>query len=570
MAQLLLKGTRLEEVAPKKPLSKLFISIIGSLYIVLFYLSAWWDSGYGIERYSNLLTWFVSLTLILVGLIQVTRNCYLRYSKLTLGLFFCCVLLTLPIFESDVNLTQSLPRVIAIWLGWLLFLSLQQFPFSNKYKQRLLWFIILSSLIQTTFSYAVILSVYLDKGLFEPHQIWGGFSSYYSLATFLMTGVLASGYLLAKQPRKYQFTWNKNSLLYFVPIYTLPLLLQMYSPTLWFTLLISISALLKYVIKRSTTRRLVGWSISLFFGTVFGTLYFYTSIISPVFPNSESEDSMMLSSIAQTSDMFIERPFSGYGYGKFPEEYVLYTARQHALNPSFPPAMDELLSPHSEILVWGIEGGLIPVVAIILAGLFVLARGYFAKKGVRLATFSLLFPVVIGSQCSDIIHQTHLHWITFVILLYWLDQRVTRYRRRPLPAWKIRSLQLTALPIGTVFCAYLILVGYNHYYYYQFKQAGTYSLLNKLIEPTVYRDRVLVEKITEALKENSSVEISHYLPELLTLIKQQPSPAYYDLLIRSYDILGDENKALQTHLEAHYLFPQHHFHTEIPSVEEVP
>lgn len=557
MAILLLNGTCLETQTRKRPLNKLFLVLIGSLYLLFFHISAWLDNGQGIERYSNLVTWFIVLSLIFVGIVQVTREKILRYSKLTCGLFICCFLLTLPALESDANIIRILPKLSAVWLGWLLFLVLQQMPFINKHKQKLLWFIVLSSLIGATISYITIVPHTFRSDFFYKQQIWNEYSNYKSAAIFFITGLISSGYLLARQVKKYQLEFSPVILLYITPTFTLPLILQIYSPIIWTILLISLSALLRYVIRHSTTKRLVGWSLSMLIGSILGIVAFCFSLS---FSNNNQlapvDNSQFVNSVAQTTDMLIERPFTGYGYGRFTEEYVLYTARQHSLNSNFPPAIEGINSPHSEILSWAIEGGLIPFLAILLSALFVLFRGYFAKNGTRLATFSLLLPIVIGCLSSEIMYQTHLHWITLVILLYWLDQRVTRYREISLSQWKIRSINIIGMPLVLFLGIYLVTVGHNHFYYEQYHRTGIYNHLSQMIMPTVYKQKSIIAKINRQLAattQDSSLE--KYIPELLKIIKQEPTPAYYTLLILCYTKLGDENKALQTQLESQYLFP---------------
>ncbi|MGR5456791.1 O-antigen ligase family protein, partial [Vibrio alfacsensis] len=88
-------------------------------------------------------------------------------------------------------------------------------------------------------------------------------------------------------------------------------------------------------------------------------------------------------------DMLIEKPFTGYGLGKFEAEYMVYTARQHQLNNNFAAGVPALDHPHNELLFWGIEGGLLPILGILLAALFILSRIYTAKPGTRLAIFAL-------------------------------------------------------------------------------------------------------------------------------------------------------------------------------------
>ena len=122
----------------------------------------------------------------------------------------------------------------------------------------------------------------------------------------------------------------------------------------------------------------------------------------------------------QSLDMLIEKPFTGYGYGRFEPEYITYTARQHQLNANYDPGFPSLNHPHNELLFWGVEGGLLPVLAIIIAAIIVLLRIYNAKKGTRLAMFALFVPIVLHSQLEYPFYHSAIHWITFIILLFGL------------------------------------------------------------------------------------------------------------------------------------------------------
>lgn len=556
MALLLLKGTSLETTIHNRPLNKLFLILVGSLYLFFIHIPSWFDNGQGIERYSNLITWLSVLALLGIGITQIAHQKALRYSKLSVGLLLCCILLTLPVFESDANIMQILPKLGSVWLGWFFFLVLQQFPFSNKHKQRFLWFIVLSSLIGASIGYLKIAITLFSSP--EQNLATEPLYQYQPSAIFFITGIISSGYLLARQIRKYQLDFSPVFLLYVTPLVTLPLILQRFSPSIWLILAVSIAAILRYILQRTTAKRLVGWSLSLMFGTLLGTMALYVSLQDSNHLLPASANNLFLNSITQTTDMLVERPFTGYGYGRFTEEYVLYTARQHALNASFPPAIEGLISPQSEILSWIIDGGLLPFLAVTLSGLFILFRGYFAKKGARLGTFSLLFPIILGSLCTDILYHSHILWITLLILLYWLDQRVTRYKLVSVSHWKIQFIKFTGMVALISVSLLLAIIGNNHYYYEKYRQTSEYSALSNTIVPTIYKDKILIAKIRFLLeKDPQTNKLESALPELLKIIKKQPAPSYYQLLIQCYEKLNQKNKALQTTLEYQYLFPGH-------------
>lgn len=54
--------------------------------------------------------------------------------------------------------------------------------------------------------------------------------------------------------------------------------------------------------------------------------------------------------------------------------------------------------PHNELLYWGVEGGLLPVMGILLAACFCALRIYAAKRGTRMAMLALFVPITLHAQ----------------------------------------------------------------------------------------------------------------------------------------------------------------------------
>lgn len=148
MATLLLSGTRLEPHAPSLPLNKPFLFALAVVYLLAMHFFMPNPGGAGLALSFNTTVWIATSITLAIGLYQLANNQALRYSKLTIGLWLSCVLLTLPITYSNADWFHTLGRLVGLWAGFTLFLVLQQFRFSNKHKQRLLWFILLGSVIK--------------------------------------------------------------------------------------------------------------------------------------------------------------------------------------------------------------------------------------------------------------------------------------------------------------------------------------------------------------------------------------------------------------------------------------
>ncbi|MDW6002044.1 PglL family O-oligosaccharyltransferase [Vibrio mangrovi] len=556
MAILIVRGTQLETPPVKIPLNRPFLFVIGVLYLFALHLPFYSDAGNEVILPFNIATWFLVSIAISVGLLQIVRTRKVRYSKLTIGLFLCCLLLSIPLFYHNASIKLTASRVIALWGGLFLFSVIQQFRFSNKHKHRLIWLIVLSTLIEGCLAYYQLLK--------NPSVVpLGVFPTANTFATYIATGILASGYLLSRHLKKYQTQISIAGLLYITPLLSIPLLVLLRSVTGWGVTLIGILAIFPYLYRFASRKRLWGWSISIGAGTLLGFILIQALYSTPFSSQYLKRLSPLSGSLTQTVDMLIEKPFTGYGYGHFEEEYVLYSSRQHQLNPDYPSPLAGLSHPHNEVLYWGIEGGLLPIFAITLAVLFVLGRIYYAKPKTRLATLSLLFPIALECQIDDVFCLSAIHWITFIILLFWVDQRVAKYKSVSLHTLATRILQGTmiVLPVSTLLYFGAILK--TQVIFSLYKQEQDITLLKNIHFPLLWKDRLMQEQLIHQLKQKDTEkhrqQLSTYIPWLLGLIQRQPRPVYYQLLITLYRHTGDMNRAEQSRIEAEYLFPQYSF-----------
>ncbi len=577
MALLLVRGTQLESRPAKVPLNKTFIFALGSLYLLAVHLP--WpvfslvDRSTNIAMPTNLITWMSVSLVMCVGLIQIIRHRYIRYSKLTIGLLLCCLLMTLPLIYSSPKTDEVTPRLIGLWGGLLLFVLLQQFMFSSRHKQRIIWFIVLAGWIEAVKNY--VLFIYppltgLSNALLTANTATTFYSSQ-SIATFLATAATASGYLLSRHPSKYG-QLSIVSLLYATPATMLPMI-YIYSPIVATgTTILSSAMIIPYLYRFASMKRLIGWCAS-FGAGVMVCLTIYTLTPTKIHNPEWQQYTSFKISIQQAGNMLIEKPFTGYGYGKFDEEYVIYNARQHQLNASFPPALPEHVHPQNEPLFWSVEGGLLPLLAITLAALMVITRVYSAKPGTRLASFALLLPIAIQAQFSAIFYLSSIHWVTFIILLFWVDQRVARYQSSPMSRWqgRIISLMSVLLPLSSILAIGGVL--HDQQRLTQYRDTTESRLLRQLILPSLWQDELKEFSLVQALKNArlSDDDVDHSEMDvqwLLNKIRLHPRPYYYQLLIDMYNQMGDFSRAQQTKTEAHFLFPTVNFSTRSKNANE--
>ncbi|WP_394127979.1 PglL family O-oligosaccharyltransferase [Vibrio hepatarius] len=568
MATTHVAGTELEFKAAKPPLIKPFLVSIGIVYLLAMHFFMPNPGGSGLALAFNPTTWLALSFSIAIGLYQFGTQGKLRYNKLTVGLFISCVMLTLPVLYHNAAPSLSTGKLISLWSGYLLFVVLQQFRFSNKQKQRLLWFITIAVFIEALLGWVQFF-------ILEPGNIFGYntvnnrpygiFQQPNVMASFLATGLALSGYLLTRHPTKYQRKVSEVALLYLMPVATIPLLIFLASRTGWLAGILSVGLLLPYIYRFATKKRFFGWSLAVIAGITIGLTTNMISADASLASQRTNLESPRQYTFPQALDMLIEKPFTGYGYGRFEPEYIVYTARQHQLNEAYKPGLAAMDHPHNELLYWGVEGGLIPLLAIFLAAILVLVRIAQTTRGTRLALFALFVPIVLHSQLEYPFYHSAIHWITFIILLYWVDQRAASYRQISLSFVSQTLLRVFSLVIPIIVSFFMLTTLHTNYVLTQFErsQPKNPELLEQVSNPIVWQDRfdwdIFSTYLNIGLHQQKAKFIQPYIDWSLEIIKDKPRPAFYNNLILAYQGLGETVKAEQIRREAQFLFPERDF-----------
>ncbi len=572
----LLKNTELKSGLPKLSINQKFLVLIAITFLFSMHYFMQNPGGVGLELPFNSMVWITIAAAMGVAFYLIATKGAIQYTKLTLVYLICCILLTLPAFytlSSDFNAT---PRLIGLWVGWLFFLCLQQFRFSEPEKQIFLWLILFAALIEGGFGY--IQYMLLDSGnIFgydtEENRPYGIFQQPNVMASFLNTGLVVSGYLLTKIPRdQFRSKRYRLGILYLTPVLTIPLLIVLASRTGWLAALIGVGLLIPYLIQFSTAKRTTLWGGAIVVGLIIG---FFLAVNGEGQGHIESKASLKGGreiTFPQTIDMIVEKPLTGYGYGQFEAQYIYYTAYRHQLNPDYEVGMANLDHPHNELMLWAVEGGIVPVLAILLAAFATMQRIIASKKGTRLALFALCAPLVIHTQLEYPFYSSAIHWITFLILLYWIDQRNPDYHSVSLSGSSQNLIKVISFiaPLGVM----LFMVTTLHTNYVLTKYETTFpkkpEILDQISNSLVWQNRldwnIHVTLLNVGFSSKNNQIIQQYVDWSLQHIKFRPRREFYVNLIAAYTVMGMPEKAQQIEEEGRYFFPKHEFEQYVDSI----
>ncbi|EGU60937.1 SyrB [Vibrio nigripulchritudo ATCC 27043] len=570
MATLLVKGTQLEADKIRTPLNRKFLLALAVTFIIAMNFLMANPGGSGLALSYNPATWITLSIALAMGLYQTSNRFQIRYSKMGVVLLLCSLVLSAPLFFPNTVLEESTGRILGLWAGIILFFSLQQFQFSNKQKQRLLWFVLFAAVLQVAIGYIQFLV--LEPGnMFgyptEANRPYGIFQQPNVFASFIATGLVLSGYLLARQPQKYRRKFWQLIFLATVPMLCVSMLVIVASRTAWLGASLAVLMVLPYLIRFSTPKRVIAWVASIAVGIALGLTVpkFASSNFDSLLQDKKDLQSLRDIHFPQAIDMIIEKPFTGYGYGQFESSYLLYTARQHQLNPQYPPAVPALDHPHNELMLWGVEGGIVAIIAILLAGFYVIYKASSARKGTKLAMLALFVPIAVHTQLEYPFYHSAIHWVTFVILLYWLDQRTARYKTVKFSVISKVTLRVASLVLPLLTLFYMGSTLHTNYVLTEFEksQPRNPEILDRVTNPVAWKDRydwdVYSTYLTIGLYTGDKSLIEPYIEWSQDIIKRKPRPAFYNNLIVAYRGMGNESKATQIQQEAQYLFPKHDF-----------
>lgn len=569
MATLHIQGTKLEKVSEPNILAQPFLWSLGVVFLLAMHFFQPNPGGAGLALSFNNTTWLALSISIGIGLYATANQRVLRLTSITIATLIACIILTIPVFYSGANVQDSMLRLIGLWAGWLLLLILHQYPLSIKQKQTLLFFIVGAVCIEAAYGYFQYL--FLSPGNSfgyntEQNRPFAIFQQPNVTASFFATGLAVASYLLARQ-KQTNVTLNKafSILLLVMPIITIPLLWVLASRTGWLGATISTALLIPYLLKFLPKRVMTLWMISVILGLAGGYTLATANGGNDLIAKKSNLESPRRYTFPQTFDMVIEKPLTGYGYGKFEPAYMVYTARQHQLNPEYHPGLPSMDHPHNEILYWAVEGGIVSVLGLLLAALAVFRKVRKSQSGTRLALIALFFPIVLHTQLEYPFYHSAIHWVIFIILIYWVDQLTAPYQIVSFSKISKSLLSVLSLiiPIITAFFMITALHTNNVLSRFEYTRPINPDLLNQVSNPSVWKDRfdwdVYSTQLNIGLHLDKPEYIQPYIDWATQIIKRKPRAAFYSKLIAAYQAIGDNRKAEEVRKEASFLFPAQDF-----------
>ncbi|TEW53359.1 O-antigen polymerase [Psychromonas sp. RZ22] len=512
------------------------------------------QGGSGLELAVNNVVWIFFSILIGLGLWKITAQQTIFYSKYTAIIFIALGLFCLPIFyPNNILADQSYTRLLGLFAGILLFLSLQQFSFTRQQVNKLLLLIVLAGFIQACYS---LMQDYLlpannifgyNVGYGRPYGI---FQQPNVLASLMATTLILSGYLLQIINNKKLQVFLLLTAMLNIWVITIAM-----SRTGYLGSAIALILLLPWA-WQTNKKRFSLFVVAILLGLGFASMK--GDALGARNVDSLAEGGQRLVYYSNSWDMVKENPLLGYGYGSFEKEYLFHTAERVA-NGESKPEVSVLTHPHNDLLFWAVEGGIAPILGMLLlvfAFLFLL-RSFKLNKA--LALLALVTPIALHTQTEYPLYHSALHWFVLMVLVFYVDyESETVNQKHFAPTFFLRVAGVL-IPLFTAIFMLTNLYTIAKVTEYERSKDRDIRVLMDIVNPLVFDNNFAFHlynfRLTLAIQTKNTEAIEKIIVELEKTIERTPKPYFLHLLYIAYKFDKQAEKAAQTLDYARYLYP---------------
>lgn len=497
---------------------------------------------------------FNSASLFSASLIIVTALWIIRCRKVIMIPYFVklstmsVLVMILPLLFMKSDVIYFIPRLVMLLFCLVYFLSLYQFKVNLKH---VLITIFLGGVVQAI--WGGIQHFHLGQtpyGIFQQVNVYG---------SFMAMSLAVSGFLAS---RKLPKTLAALVLLY--PIVAIFLLFYTESRTAVIGAVLSTVLLLPLLWRYQKSFVVKGWLFAMILGWCVVLVPNYFQVTNPV--STPIQVDLMEKSgreyiYPQVLKLASENLWTGVGFEKFTGAYIKATGFWYKEGIFENPGLHNLEHPHSEVLFWLIEGGIVSLTGLLFFIGLILYRIWKTPLGFRLAFLSLITPIALHVVLEYPIYHSFIHLFVLLLLLFVID----KYSRGKVACqsmsfnYSILIAQVCILGLSLVFVAnvaYANVLMKDFIYNKETDPAKLEFLHDNWLLGTRYNIFYQERFIKNAINKRSEKMVREYIEWAEDENIRRPFVANYRYLIFSYTALGELEKAEEVKTEADELFPK--------------
>ncbi|MFC3152339.1 Wzy polymerase domain-containing protein [Litoribrevibacter euphylliae] len=555
------------------PDSKATLFLLGFCLLFGIHFNIQNTGGTGLEMPYNAVVWCVISLLFSAMLFRLakTRQWVDDPALKLLGLIM--VALVIPIaFQEIAETTQAGTRVLAILAGLLLTVLFFQSILAYDSWQKVFYLLVAASvieaalcLIQQYFPSIATLGVYKE----DYGRPFGSFQQPNVSASFIATGVICSLYLILK-PHDETTTQPKIALLMSCALVGSSALILLGSRAGIFGTLLALIFCLPLIYNYLTThselsasykpRLFWGWLVSAIVGVLF-------AIISIQQMESGGRNLETFQSTAnrtgiylQALDMIQDKPLSGWGYGNFERNFLDYYAEKYDSGEYTHQIITNLDHPHNELLLWAVEGGIIPpLLLLVLAGVLIIRAMRHLGIVYGLAALALLIPLSFHANTEYPFYQSIAHWLVFSLLTAWLLWITSTSTIKCFKFDFFARCFAVIIPIITIPVMVLCIQATYQVTKYHSNNKQDFHHLGDVIHPSGIWKRfffdVMTYRLIVGLQQQDQQQIKAYVQWAEEFLQHTPRLSIYYNLANAHWALKDYEQSIKIMEEAAYLYP---------------
>jgi O-antigen polymerase len=463
------------------------------------------------------------------------------------------LILLLPLLWAQQPwLSEALPRLMGLVLGVLAYFALLQIPLDRRWRRRLLMLLLAATVIEALLG--LVQYSLLQPGNWMGYNTlknrpYGIFQQWNLMASFMATGLALALYLLsARRPLSRSLQWLAAAMLLLAP-----LLLIVIASRVGLLAALLLSPLQLWMLYRLNRRRAGIALLLLMAGVSAGLLLVMLNgatralmLPEPIF--------YRLTYWQEALDMIAERPWLGWGYGHFQHDFLhhFYTTHSSGMESV------AISHPHNEILLWGVEGGLLSLsgIALIVWGLWRLLR-HSRPVPLRPAPWLAALPILLHMMVEYPLYLSAAHAVLLLVILRVSDLR----RRLRLPSHSQLPLRLTTAGIAALMVPYLLNGLHSALIITAVEKSGLrqFGPMSQVITPTPWQVRydydMQLRQLLQYPQTRDMATLLNYQQWAENEIRVRPDANIYINLMAVSRLLQQPQRAADLQRQAKRLFP---------------
>lgn len=523
--------------------------------------------GAGLYLPFNAWGWVFASLAIGLGLWQVTLRQCLLFSPLQAGLWIGALLLLLPMLYLGFALKDyAIPRLLGLFAGLLFLFGLYQWCFNRLQRDRLLYLILIAIAIEAALG---LLQFYLlTPGNWigydtKANRPYGIFQQPNVMATFMATGLALAIWLELRREGDRLLM----ALRYGVILSAALLLVVLQSRVGQLGGLLALFLLMPQLYRQRLLWRILGLVI---LAVAIGLLSQYW--LAGAKRGLEIYQSGGMRSIywPYAAKLIAQAPWSGWGYGSFESVFLHHYMADKALNPSMVQIEYNLDHPHNEFLYWAVEGGIAPMVGMVIMGGALLWRLASVRWVHAMGLLALVTPILLHTQTEYPLYHAIVLWWLLLTLIYIIDTEIeeTNLASQGFSSWwdmECRQwllLRFMAIAIPLLVVPFMLTAIHTAWVVTKYERGGYKepSLLLDIINPMAWLTRVEFDvnavRLMVGLQTQNKTELEAYLAWGQDFVRHTPRANIYANMVVALNALGRPDEARNLRAEALRWYPK--------------